>query len=418
MAARPTITLHEHDTLPYTRLGSRAVESLEEINAKHGDKLFTFGRRHLRTHQYVGLVQTPEVSLQILPKIHDRVGLEGSQRTDDLGYLLLMLRLAGAVDLQQMGAADIQKLKGSFLEIWSWHFARLLHRLLKRQFRRGYVEVEERTGFIRGKLLIGSMQTGCEVLSGRYPCRYEVFTPDQLLNQTLKYCNGLLLRETRSQQTARLLRANEALLGDVQHRIVTLQDVERIHLNRLNRDYEPILILCRLLLSQSTLDVRAGCIRQQAFVFDMNRLFESGIAGLLRRLKPALKIAGSALRSVENQVPLGKLFDQYQMRVDVMLEGEDNRRVLLDTKYKSLQGRPTPSQSDLYQMHAYTTASDERYDTVILLYPGMRSTARCYRSDAATVHLRTVNPQLFYDRTTGGLSRERTVQALNEALDV
>ena len=415
MAARPTITLHEHETLPYDRIGARAVESLEEINARHGDKLLTFSRRHLRTHQYVGLVQTSEASLQILPKIFDQ---DEPGSTDNLGYLLLMLRLAGAVDLQQIGAADMQHLKGSFLEVWIWHFAQLLHRLLKRQFRRGYVEVEERTGFIRGKLLMGSMQTGREVLSGRYPCRYEVFTPDQLLNQTLKYCNGLLQRETTVPRTAALLRANSALLGDVQHRIVTLQDVDRIHLNRLNRDYEPILNLCRLILSRSTVDVRAGRIRQLAFVFDMNRLFESGIAALLRRLKPKLKVGARPLHSVESQVPLGKLFNQYQMRVDVVLEDEDRRRVLLDTKYKALKDRSAPAQSDLYQMHAYATAGTQSYGTVVLLYPSMRSIARRYHSEAATVHVRTVNPRLFYDRNTGGLNRQRTAYALNEALDV
>lgn len=30
----------------------------------------------------------------------------------------------------------------------------------------------------------------------------------------------------------------------------------------------------------------------------------------------------------------------------------------------------------------------------------------------------TINPQLFYDRTTGGLSRQRAVQALNEVFDL
>ena len=150
----------------------------------------------------------------------------------------------------------------------------------------------------------------------------------------------------------------------------------------------------------------------------MNRLFESGIAGLLRHLKPELKVGGSPLHSVETQVPLGKLFNEYQMRVDVVLEGEDGRRVLLDTKYKSLQDHSGPSQSDLYQIHACTTAGDEPYHTVILLYPGMRFVARRYRSDAAKVYVRTINPRLFYDSTTGGLSQERTLHALNETLDV
>ena len=100
------------------------------------------------------------------------------------------------------------------------------------------------------------------------------------------------------------------------------------------------------------------------------------------------------------------------------LGDEDGSRVLLDAKYKSLHGQCSPAQSDLYQMHAYVTAGTQPYGTVVLLYPSMRFIARRYHSEAATVHVRTVNPRLFHDRTTGGLSHEKTLHALNEALDV
>ena len=68
------------------------------------------------------------------------------------------------------------------------------------------------------------------------------------------------------------------------------------------------------------------------------------------------------------------------------LEDEDGSRVLLDAKYKSLHGQRSPAQSDLYQMHAYATAGTQPYGTVALLYPSMRSIARRYRPEAATVH--------------------------------
>ena len=79
-------------------LGRSASQTLEAINRQHQGKLFTFGKRALRTRQYVGLVQTSEVSLQMLPMVYD---LEGQEKTDNLGYLLLLLRLASTGDLQQ-----------------------------------------------------------------------------------------------------------------------------------------------------------------------------------------------------------------------------------------------------------------------------------------------------------------------------
>ena len=52
-------------------------------------------------------------------------------------------------------------------------------------------------GFLRGKLLAERELAGTATLTARYACRYEIFTPDHLLNQILKFCNKLLLGQAR-----------------------------------------------------------------------------------------------------------------------------------------------------------------------------------------------------------------------------
>jgi 5-methylcytosine-specific restriction enzyme subunit McrC len=245
--------------------------------------------------------------------------------------------------------------------------------LLRTHPKHRYVEVDERVGFLRGKLLTERELAATGTLTGRYACRYELFTPDHLLNRTLKFCNGLLLGQTSTPSTRTVLEENAARLADVSDQTVRPQDLARIRLDRLDREYEPLLEMCRLLIEGYAPGLRTGGIEQLAFVFDMNALFEEFVAAFLRRHKDRIELGdGKRLANIEPQRALGKLFGEFNMIVDLILTDTDGERFLVDTKYKILdtsRQHDGLSQSDFYQMYAYGNAGRRRYDRVILLYP-------------------------------------------------
>lgn len=407
---RTTRQIHEHQEIPYADL--RSVQELEELVETSGKRIFAFLRRQLRAQQYVGLVQTSSETIEILPKVYPK-------DSQNLGFLILLLRLTGIADLRPIGTAGLETFRGSFLQIWIRHFADTLHQLLTHRFKRQYVEVERTTGFIRGRLQIENMQTGREELSGQFPCQYELHTPDHRMNQVLKGCARLLHRDACAPQVrSRLRGCLDALVG-VTDRPVSASDLDRIHLNRLNREYESILRLCRLLLEDSTLGIRSGAADQLALVFNMNRLFESAIESLLRRFQDQLRIGGHPIEHVNRQVSLGTLFGEFAMQVDVVVTDDRGQRTLIDTKYKTVghsDRNSGLSQSDFYQMHAYATAGDRSYDRVVLLYPSSRPVNRRFSSGDIELFVRTVDLRAFYDSGTGQLHSAATVEALQDAL--
>lgn len=395
MRSPDAITLREWGRLPYSALGGEMVSRLEESNGSFGDKVFDFHLHELRARNYVGVVAAGGTTVEILPKTHE------DDDGESLGYLLALLRYTRTLAINPGDAAKLGEHRGSFLEAWILHFATELNRLLRTSYKQKYIEVEERSSFVRGKLLVERDLDGSSALSARYPCRYEIFTPDHLLNRTLKFCNTLLMRQTRSSSNRMLLRRNDALLADVGDAPVFVRDLDRIHLDRLNREYEPILELCRLLLHNSSLDLRAGRITQLAIVFDMNKLFEKFVAEFLRRNKEDIFIGGHPLEKVETQKSLGKLFGKFDMRVDALLHA-GGRRYLLDTKYKVLGDEKENSglsQSDFYQMYAYANAGKWGYDVVILLYPktGASPPAMDFTNerDGVKLHIRLIDPAVI-----------------------
>jgi len=108
-------------------------------------------------------------------------------------------------------------------------------------------------------------------------------------------------------------------MSDVSHHSIRPSDLDRIQLDRLNRDYEPVLDLCRLLLESSTLNLQTGRVAQFAFVFDMNRLFEEFVAEFLRRHKSRIWLGDGRLAKVEYQRRLGRLFGEFSMDADLVL---------------------------------------------------------------------------------------------------
>ena len=409
------IQVKEYGAVPYTRLGAGVVQGLERVTLRLGIPVFRFSRTELRARQYVGVIRAGGKTVQILPKIYN-------QDRDDLAFLVFLLSYTRKLALKPTGTAEYERLNGSFLEIWIRFFATECNWLLRHHPRRAYVEVEEPVGYVRGKLLSERMRTGRERLTGTYPCRYEVFTADHLLNQVLKHCNRLLLSATGVADTRVLLLENAALLADVEDQAVHVRDLDDIHLNRLNSRYEPVLAMCRLLLSSSTLDLRAGRITQLAFVFDMNRLFEEFVAEFLRRHLDEIHLSdGSRYRSVAAQQPLGRLFGEFRMVVDLRLVHESGRPVLLDTKYKVLDeetGHAGLAQPDYYQVYAYGSAGDCPYDHIIVLYPATGVTARTFASSRLHVHVRSFDPRVVFDPSRGEINLQGAVREFAQALSL
>ena len=307
------------------------------------------------------------------------------------------------------------------LEIWIRHFATELNRLLRMHPKHRYVEVDERVGFLRGKLLTERELAATGALTGRYACRYELFTPDHLLNQTLKFCNGLLLGQASTPSTRTVFEENAARLADVSDRIIRPEDLAKIRLDRLDREYEPLLEMCRLLLEGYAPGLRTGGIEQLAFVFDMNALFEEFVAAFLRRHKDRIELGGGKrLASTEPQRALGKLFGEFNMKVDLILTDTDGERFLADTKYKVLdtsRQHDGLSQSDFYQMYAYGKAGRRSYDRVVLLYPSTEPAVdRLFHQAGLALQVRQFDLKTICDPDTGHLDVDGAAREFGQAL--
>jgi 5-methylcytosine-specific restriction enzyme subunit McrC len=375
------LTLFEHQTVPFT-WSKPQLAALARLNQAQGDTLLRpvlgkNGGSALQSTQYVGVVRLGRETIQILPKIyrHEECGPEEAARN-----LLHLLAVAADLPLREQALAPLLRRRADWFEILTGLFAAHLTDAWQRGIVRGYVACEDDASpFLRGQWRQATQMRRPE-RRHRFCVTYDEFTPDNPLNRVLRFVVERLWTLTRDVDNRRALATLRAWMDEVTLLpAVSAAEATSVSLTRLHPSYAPLLTLARLFLDGGSLQLSGGSHESFAFVFDMNRLFESFVFGFLRRHRAALlpsSLADCTLlpqsTGAHRHLARHDGHPVFCLKPDLAFRAPDGAfPLLLDTKYKSLspaERRPAGiAPSDMYQMHAYA----RRYacPRVLLLYP-------------------------------------------------
>ncbi len=187
----------------------------------------------------------------------------------------------------------------------------------------------------------------------------------------LKTTVRFLRRVTRHSDNARRLAELDFTLEGVSDVAVAALEWHRLHFDRANHRYEPLLCMARMILQNRTQDVTAGDLDGFSFLFDMNELFEEYIGEVARAaFTPQgwlVVLQGPSLALLQDVETGAGVF---QTRPDITGLRDGKPAWIIDTKWKRLgedERNQGIAQVDVYQMLGYA----HRYAVrdVFLLYP-------------------------------------------------
>lgn len=190
-----------------------------------------------------------------------------------------------------------------------------------------------------------------------------MFTPDNLLNQTLKFVSYTLQKRTSVSQTRQKLLKISAVYDEVTLRPVAYAKTPKIILNRNQTIFKEPLELAQMFLQHSTISLHNHTFTNLAILFDMNKLFEEFVYMALKRTYPKWNIKAQNSKSIIQSI--GGIPDtDYTIRPDIIV----NENTIIDTKYKIIDlPNHKPSEADIYQMLAYSKFYGIK--NIILCYP-------------------------------------------------
>ena len=342
---------------------TEAIELLS-LSARRGiGKIIT-------ARNYVGLItMTDGTVIEILPKI---AGADISVG-DTKRIFLEMLKTLKDVTFKDFNVSNLLTDKLSLFEIFIKMFLDEVSVLTKQGLKAAYMPVEANERFYKGKLLASQNIKHNLMNYERFFVRYDDFSFNRPENRLIKSTLLFLLKQTADSRNrhnaARLLTFFEGVDFSESYE----SDFSKCISDRSMSHYDKALSWCRVFLKGNSFTAFAGSEVALALLFPMEKIFESFVAAKFRKHLGS----GVSLRTQDNRY---SLFDSptraFALRPDLVLESGE-RTVILDTKWKLLSDNVRNngiSQSDMYQMYAYSKKYDA--DGIVLLYPQSDSVSK------------------------------------------
>ena len=358
----PVITAFEHQLLrvgdafegvPFTEA---RWQTLVQMHPHLPHPYYTLAHGGIKLSHYVGVLQTPNFILEILPKA-DRHPVPAGWRR----LLLEMVAACSSLAIDHAAAATPSFRADSLLEVYLLDFLTQVERLLRQGLAKRYRMVTENCRAVKGRLRFAEQVRRNAVHQERFFVEHAVHSMDHPLHQLLKKALSVAANASSNpsvkQRTHRLLLS----LGSVSDVSVEKLLASRITFDRHTARYRTAVVAAQQILAASFSHVYQGDTHQGfALMLDMNRLFEEFVYRRLHRL--SLSHGFSVHRQTAQS-----LWGTTQARPDILVKSSDGQQnVIIDTKWKVLL-QPRPSAEDLHQIYVYNQLFEA--ERGILLYP-------------------------------------------------
>ena len=278
---------------------------------------------------------------------------------------------------QSLNFKEYNKVKSEEFENIYDLFSELLTIALNKQIKQGlyrdYIEVDETTSSIRGKINITESINELSFINKKLNCTYDEFSVNSYLNKIIKTSLTLLLKAPLCKKNRRGIKNILLYFRDVD--TVDTNNINwQIRYDRNNQDYRMIIGICNLTLNGLIQSNAKGDKKLMEFFDDMrmSRLYEKFILNYYRKEHSYLK-AYSPQIEWQLDDDFGELLPR--MQTDITLEYED-KILIIDAKYysntmQSYYDTKTIHSHNLYQIFTYVKNKEAEVDDEVsgmLLY--------------------------------------------------
>lgn len=366
---RKHITLFEHQILKLNQVigGVKFDEqNLKAFESYFGDKgvpYFSLIHNGVKFKQYVGVIQVGNTIIEVLPKTdNNNIGSNEKKQWRDI--LIDMLFAVGFFDITAPSTSTLKLKPNSILDLYFELFINEVEYLLNSGLIKKYRRKDGNVTALKGALQFSKHIQHNLTHQERFFVRHTTYDIEHQLHSILFKTIGLLKQVNTNSSLHIRIGALWLNFPEMPELKVTELTFDRIVYSRKTELYKKSIEIARLLLLQYHPDISKGKNSVLALMFDMNKLWEKFVYRSLSKHKEAKTTIVAQISKYFWKPESGY---RSKMVADIILNKDKPTCVVLDTKWKNLNGY-NPSPADLRQMYVY----HEYYGAkrVALVYPG------------------------------------------------
>lgn len=334
------------------------------------------GYNYLKAKNYVGIIQTKSLSVEILPKIYDN----NSDETRVRKVFIEMLKPLLNINEVQINKANLSTTKNKniyemFINMFVEYIDILIHRGLKSQ----YIAIEDNQFFLKGKLKFNQHIKQNYIHKERFYVEFDVYLQDRVENRLLKSTIELLLKKTNDYENKKALRQQLFIFDEVKLSTNYDIDISKINIYRGMEYYEMPLRFAKVFLKYQSFTSLRGKDNVFALLFPMEKVFENYMEFVLNNSKDYLGINKVMVNGGKNEYLLSSAkCNMARLQPDYLLEMKDKSKIVTDAKWKLLEidtndskdcEKINISSNDVYQVFSYLHYYDNAKDIAYIFVP-------------------------------------------------
>lgn len=298
----------------------------------------------LTTSYYVGFYNTTiegqQVSLTIIPRFGEKIA----------NYLYA--NALGVYLTESTTSISQDKFYNQWFLALLWMGA-LEGAIGKAHIPKSYVRESKNLTYFKGRLDVGKQILHNLTSPHKMYCQYPKLTYDTPINRTL--CKVYkILRKENSPLFSPSIQGHFSMLNDFGVRDeISLREIENITYTPLNRAYQKVIELSKIIISQkgqsnTPLQTRS---MGQGFFLDMSEIWEAYLYNKILSKLEGFEVENCNLEGGDRVFSEGN--DAREMRPDFKLMRNGEIKAIIDAKYKNVDSMEKVSREDLYQMMSY-----------------------------------------------------------------
>lgn len=358
------IQVFEHQKLKYDAdngFKESHFDALVKFNEINNNKYFTPIFKGIKFGSYVGVIQIGGLTIEILPKVDKQATDSQVEKEKWQSVLLNMLSVCQKIKVDTVSETQLKRRYNSILEVYFEIYLNEVEQLIQRGLIKQYRKVNSNQKALKGKLLFAQNIRHNLIHKERFYCEHQVYDKQHLIHH-------IIFKGLKVIQNLVSPRLNDKLhrilfeMENFQEMNITAQHFERITLNRKSHFYTNALEIAKMFILNYSPSLHAGRESMLTLLFDMNVLWEEYVYRILQKYNQGYKVQAQKKKN---------FWENRNIKPDIIIIAPDNKRIVIDTKWKVADKHPTDS--DLKQMFAYNLHWSANS---VLLYP------KVYQSDS------------------------------------